>query len=162
MTTATVSDQSPSVTGLATRISRTPFRPRSSSFFLSFEGPNEFALPWLITTVKRAVWRQARTRRRRPTTSFADLVGRQPVGDEAELIEDDSLDPCELVLRGDEIAAQRSALAALPTEQHQALFLSALELSHREIAELTGWSPRQIRRYIQKGNETLCEAADLD
>ena len=112
---------------------------------------------WLYRIVVNHCLDDVRRQKRSPRTlSAVPAVPDDPPGDDA--------DPLE----ADETARQvRAAIAALPERQRTAVLLHRYEdLSHRAIAEVTGWTPSAVESLLVRAyanlRKTLAPLADGD
>jgi DNA-directed RNA polymerase specialized sigma24 family protein len=64
-------------------------------------------------------------------------------------------DPARRDERGGAVLDFAAGLAALPSEQREALLLRASSYEYEEIAQMLHVSVRQVRRYVTKGRKTL-------
>lgn len=111
---------------------------------------DENAVGWLTVAIKREAWRAERARSRRLAREVSvdpGVIGSMAAsGDE---------DPAKLAEVNETMRELLRALAALPAHQRRALLLVASDRSSDEICDLTGWSLRQLRRYVTRGRAAL-------
>lgn len=67
----------------------------------------------------------------------------------------DTLDPCDILVRREELAAELAALAILPNDQQRVLIERAAGFTPEEIQARTGLSGRQYRKRIEKARRQI-------
>jgi len=107
-------------------------------------------LPWLLGIARNYALRRIAERRHEALPE----AGREP-GIEA--------DPADGIARGQELAALRAALVALPVVYREAVVLCDLqELSYQDAAEAAGCALGTIRSRLHRGRGLLAEALKKD
>lgn len=114
-----------------------------------YRGENRFE-SWLYRICVSCCLDYLRARRRRPTVSADELAeaGFDPA--------DPAPPPEETVLAGEEKAALRGAIDALPEEMRTVLILYALEgRRYEEIAEITGSAVGTVKSRLNRAREKI-------
>lgn len=113
------------------------------------------AVPWLVTTAVREVFRD--TRRANRDVSLEELL--DEVGE---------LQLPRVMPAADEVVARRARLDSvaevLPDRQRRLVWLQALGWSYLEMAQQTGDTPRTVERQLLRARRALreCESSDDD
>ncbi len=119
---------------------------------------------WLLRIVTNACYDQLRAKKRRPQTSFDDMVDD---ADCAPALTDPAEGPEEVLLRQDLVRVMEAAIAKLPFEQRLVLVLSDVQgMSYDEISATTGASlgtiksrlsraRARVRDYLTQGREPI-------
>jgi RNA polymerase sigma-70 factor (ECF subfamily) len=106
---------------------------------------------WMFQIALNLARDHARKRARRRTDSLEDAAPGSTAG-----LASPGPTPDLAVRRAEEIAAVRSALAALPDELREVLVLFEYEdLSHARIAEIIGASPKAVETRLYRAREKL-------
>ncbi|MBI3323622.1 MAG: RNA polymerase sigma factor [Candidatus Omnitrophica bacterium] len=122
-------------------------------------GPSAKLFTWLYRVTANLCIDMLRRRRRAP--QMVSLEEAAAPGDEGqplreELIAGPSESPRQRLARSELAAAARRAIAGLPMEMRAPLVLSTLEeLSHAEIAQILGVSPKAVERRIARARDLL-------
>ena len=112
--------------------------------------------PWLFAIAINLARNRLRWWRRRPLVSLEDWEGEMT----GERLEDKSAASRAIgapgLERAEQTAAVRDAIAALPADLREALVLFEYEqLSHAEIAEIVGATPKAVETRIYRAKEKL-------
>lgn len=125
------------------------------AIFLSrFDEDDQYAVPWLTTTLKREAWAAHRRRRRESV-----------VGDEESVqhlfgqIVSPELEPAERALVSERSRETAELLGQLKPNEHKALGLLAAGYHYQEIMEMTGWTYTKVNRLIAEGRDRLRQLA---
>ncbi len=122
---------------------------RAARFFSSFRGGE--GRPWLLTVVRRACYDWLA--RNRPHQALAVFDEEIHSGAGA------GFDPVQVLLKQEDRAALRQALADLPVEFREVVVLRELEgLSYREIAGVTELPVGTVMSRLARGRERLRDA----
>ena len=119
-------------------------------FLARFDEDDQYAVPWLTTTLKREAWGVHRRRRRESV-----------VGDEESVehlfgqIASPELEPAERALVSERSRETAELLRQLKPNEHKALGLLAAGYRYQEIMEMTGWTYTKVNRLIAEGRDRL-------
>jgi RNA polymerase sigma factor (sigma-70 family) len=115
------------------------------------EDPRDL-IRWTQTVVKHEALavREERERTLAGPAAAAPAPGRE---DWVAMLPADTAGPAERAERHEAIERSREALATLKPQEVRALGLLGEGYSYREIAEITGYSPRKVNRAIAEGRE---------
>jgi RNA polymerase sigma factor (sigma-70 family) len=136
---------------------------RSYELFIERYAPPYEPLAWLMTTIKREAWAEARRphRRHELPISTKDETGERGY-DLAQCIPDPGRQPSEIAAERDRDAQIRRHLRALKPDQRTALGLLAFGFSYREIARLQDWTYTKVNRCLSEGRARLHETLETD
>ncbi|MDD5199043.1 MAG: sigma-70 family RNA polymerase sigma factor [Terrimicrobiaceae bacterium] len=120
-----------------------------------FRPQGEFST-WLFAIAANLGRQHFRWQRRHPTVSFDD-----PNRDEGSLVKKLSAaapDAVQTLVADERTMSIRDAVMALPTELREAVILSEYEnLSHRQIAEIAGCTPKAVETRLYRARSILRE-----
>jgi RNA polymerase sigma factor (sigma-70 family) len=129
----------------------------------SFPGPHErsYVVAYAARCVRNRVFKLHRRHSRKesrnaplPSRESSDRLGSE---EELGLADPSAPGPFELLLSSESRAEARELLARLPEQELTILLLIAAGYSHAEVSELTGLSPRTIRKRVNRANRRLAE-----
>jgi RNA polymerase sigma factor (sigma-70 family) len=119
-------------------------------FLARFDQEDQYAVPWLTTTLKREAWGAYRRRQRESVVDD---------GQAAELLFDQipsrEPDPTERALASERCRETAELLGQLKPNEHKALGLLAAGYQYREIMEMTGWTYTKVNRLVAEGRDRL-------
>jgi RNA polymerase sigma factor (sigma-70 family) len=119
-------------------------------FLAGFDDEEQYAVPWLTTTLKREAWAVHRRRQRESV-----------VGDEESAehffgqIASPELEPAERALVSERCRETAELLGRLKPNEHKALGLLAAGYRYQEIMEMTGWTYTKVNRLVAEGRDRL-------
>jgi RNA polymerase sigma factor (sigma-70 family) len=119
-------------------------------FIARFDQDDQYAVPWLTTTLKREAWGAYRRRQREGVIDdeqiaehlFGRIRSREP-------------EPAERALVSEQCRETARLLEQLKPNEHKALGLLAAGYSYREIMELTDWTYTKVNRLVAEGRDRL-------
>lgn len=126
-------------------------------FLERYRGTGE-PLAWLYTTVKREAWSNGRRASRQGELRPASM-GQGEDRDLGGMMPADAPTPEQRVMRDEQVAERRRALAELKPDERRALWLLGLGLSYAEICEATGWTYTKVNRCLSEGRAALRSSA---
>jgi RNA polymerase sigma factor (sigma-70 family) len=121
-------------------------------FLARFEEEEQYAVPWLTTTLKREAWSVHRRRRRERVADdeysaehlFEQIPSREP-------------EPTERALVSEHCRETAQLLGQLKPNEHKALGLLAAGYTYKEIMQMTGWTYTKVNRLVAEGRDRLRE-----
>jgi RNA polymerase sigma factor (sigma-70 family) len=119
-------------------------------FLARFDEEEQYAVPWLTTTLKREAWGVHRRRQRESV-----------VGDEESAehsfgqIASHELEPAERALVSERCRETAELLGRLKPNEHKALGLLAAGYRYQETMEMTGWTYTKVNRLVAEGRDRL-------
>jgi RNA polymerase sigma factor (sigma-70 family) len=129
---------------------------RAYELFIERFRPPYHPLAWLMTTIKREAWAQARHPSR---TREIPTCTRRPGGDDGhdfgECTPDPGAGPPERALERENVDNIRSHFRGLKPDERTALSLLAFGYSYAEIGEIKGWTRTKVNRCIAEGRAAL-------
>jgi DNA-directed RNA polymerase specialized sigma24 family protein len=131
-------------------------------FLRRFEGEDaDYALGWMMTTVKRCAWRITRRSRRHPSFALSTTGALPAPGEEGFTALDDRPGPELLALRHAEQAQTVAAFERLKPDERTALLMLGLGCSYREIQDHRGWTRTKVNRCLAEGRAAVrCSLED--
>ena len=112
-------------------------------------------IAWMTVVTKHEAMAVRRGRERLLACLAPDAPAGRTSLDPVDAVPGDGPGPAERILRREQLAAARRALAALKANERLALVLQAQGYSYAEICELCGWTYTKVNRCLAEGRAKL-------
>jgi RNA polymerase sigma factor (sigma-70 family) len=119
-------------------------------FLAHFDQEEQYAVPWLTTTLKREAWSVHRRRRRESVVD--DEYSAEHLFEQIASCEPEPADRALITALCRETA---QLLRQLKTNERMALGLLAAGYRYQEIMQMTGWTYTKVNRLVAEGRDRL-------